>query len=76
MGGVIIDLDSKSVIDQFRRYSNKTERDIIRLISQSQDLIDYEIGKMSDSDFCQAVNKLLHTEFSQASFENIGILFG
>ena len=71
LGGVIIDLDSKSVIDQFRRYSNKTARDIIRLISQSQDLIDYEIGKMSDSDFCQAVNKLLHTEFSQASFENI-----
>ena len=51
LGGVIIDLDSKSVIDQFRRYSNKTARDIMRLISKSQDLIDYEIGKMSDSDF-------------------------
>ena len=71
LGGVIIDLDSKSVIDQFQRYSDKTARDIIRLISQSQDLIDYETGKMSDSDFCQTVNKLLHTELSQASFETI-----
>ena len=71
LGGVVIDLDSKSVIDQFRRYSNKTTKDIIRLISHSQDLIDYEIGKMSDSDFCEAVNKLLHTELSQASFEII-----
>ncbi len=71
LGGVIIDLDSKSVIDQFQRYSDKTAKDIICLISQSQDLIDYETGKMSDSDFCQAVNKLLHTKLSQASFETI-----
>tara|TARA_S200000501_G_scaffold246520_1_gene230858 strand:+ start:124 stop:747 length:624 start_codon:yes stop_codon:yes gene_type:complete len=71
LGGVIIDLDSKSVIDQFQKYSDKTAKDIICLISQSQDLIDYEMGKMSDSDFCEAVNKLLHTELSQASFETI-----
>ena len=71
LGGVIIDLDSKSVIDQLQRYSDKTAKDIICLISQSQDLIDYEMGKMSDSDFCQAVNKLLHIELSQASFETI-----
>ena len=71
LGGVIIDLDLKSVTDQFQRYSDKTAKDIICLISQSQDLIDYEIGKMSDSDFCQAVNKLLQTKLSQASFETI-----
>ena len=41
--GVIIDLDSKSVIDQFQRYSDKTANNINCLISQSQDLIDYEV---------------------------------
>ena len=71
LGGVIIDLDAKSVIAQFQRYSDKTANNINCLISQSQDLIEYEMGKMSDSDFCQAVNKLLHIELSQASFETI-----
>jgi glucose-1-phosphatase len=62
LGEVIIDLDSKRVIDQFQKYSDKSAEDIIRLISKSQDLIDYEVGKMTDVEFCQ---------LSQASFEAI-----
>ena len=71
LGEVIIDLDSKRVIDQFQKYSDKSAEDIIRLISKSQDLIDYEVGKMTDAEFCQVVNELLSIELSQASFEAI-----
>jgi len=71
LGEVIIDLDSKRVIDQFQKYSDKSAEDIIRLISKSQDLIDYEVGKMTDVEFCQVVNELLSIELSQASFEAI-----
>ena len=71
LGGVIIDLDSKRVIDQFQKHSNKSAENIIRLISKSQDLIDYEVGKMTDSEFCQVVNQLLSIELSQTSFETI-----
>ncbi len=71
LGEVIIDLDSKRVIDQFKKYSDKSAKDIIRLISKSQDLIDYEVGKMTDTEFCQVVNELLSIELSQASFEVI-----
>ena len=71
LGEVIIDLDSKRVIDQFQKYSDKSAEDIIRLISKSQDLIDYEVGKMTDVEFCQVVNELLYIELSQASFEAI-----
>ena len=71
LGEVIIDLDSKRVIDQFKKYSDKSAKDIIRLISKSQDLIDYEVGKMTDTEFCQVVNELLSIELSQASFEAI-----
>jgi len=68
---VIIDLDSKRVINQFQKHSDKSAEDIIRLISKSQDLIDYEVGKMTDVEFCQVVNELLSIELSQASFEAI-----
>ena len=71
LGEVIIDLDSKRVIDQFQKQSDKSAEDIIRLISKSQDLIDYEVGKMTDVEFCQVVNELLSIELSQASFEAI-----
>ena len=71
LGEVIIDLDSKRVIDQFQKQSDKSAEDIIRLISKSQDLIDYEVGKMTDAEFCQVVNELLSIELSQASFEAI-----
>ena len=71
LGEVIIDLDSKRVIDQFQKHSDKSAEDIIRLISKSQDLIDYEVGKMTDVEFCQVVNELLSIELSQASFEAI-----
>jgi len=71
LGEVIIDLDSKRVIDQFKKYSDKSAEDIIRLISKSQALIDYEVGKMTDAEFCQVVNELLSIELSQASFEAI-----
>ena len=71
LGEVIIDLDSKRVIDQFQKQSDKSAEDIIRLISNSQDLIDYEVGKMTDAEFCQVVNELLSIELSQASFEAI-----
>ncbi|MAJ51529.1 MAG: hypothetical protein CMB82_07940 [Flammeovirgaceae bacterium] len=71
LGEVIIDLDSKRVIDQFQKYSDKSAKDIIRLISKSQDLVDYEMGKITDTDFCQVVNELLSTELSQTSFEAI-----
>ena len=71
LGEVIIDLDSKRVIDQFQKHSDKSAKDIIRLISKSQDLIDYEVGKMTDVEFCQVVNELLSIELSQASFEAI-----
>ena len=71
LGEVIIDLDSKRVIDQFQKHSDKSAEDIIRLISNSQDLIDYEVGKMTDVEFCQVVNELLSIELSQASFEAI-----
>ena len=71
LGEVIIDLDSKRVIDQFKKYSDKSAEDIIRLISKSQALIDYEVGKMTDVEFCQVVNELLSIELSQASFEAI-----
>ena len=71
LGEVIIDLDSKRVIDQFQKYSDKSAEEIIRLISKSQDLINYEVGKMTDVEFCQVVNELLSIELSQASFEAI-----
>ena len=71
LGEVIIDLDSKRVINQFQKHSDKSAEDIIRLISKSQDLIDYEVGKMTDVEFCQVVNELLSIELSQASFEAI-----
>jgi len=71
LGEVIIDLDSKRVIDQFQKHSDKSAEEIIRLISKSQDLINYEVGKMTDVEFCQVVNELLSIELSQASFEAI-----
>jgi len=71
LGEVIIDLDSKKVIDQFQKHSDKSAEEIIRLISKSQDLINYEVGKMTDVEFCQVVNELLSIELSQASFEAI-----
>ena len=71
LGEVIIDLDSKRVIDQFQKHSDKSAEEIIRLISKSQDLINYEVGKMTDAEFCQVVNELLSIELSQASFEAI-----
>ena len=71
LGEVIIDLDSKRVINQFQKHSDKSAEDIIRLISKSQALIDYEVGKMTDAEFCQVVNELLSIELSQASFEAI-----
>ena len=65
LGEVIIDLDSKRVINQFQKHSDKSAEDIIRLISKSQDLIDYEVGKMTDVEFCQVlyIYKLTYNHF-------------
>ena len=71
IGEVIIDLNSKRVIDQFQKYSDKSAENIVYLISKSQDLIQYELGKMSDVDFCQVINELLSIKLSQSSFESI-----
>ena len=58
LGQVIIDLDPDAVISRLKGYSDKQADEIVRLITESQVLIEYEVGNMTEDYFCDEVNKL------------------
>jgi putative hydrolase of the HAD superfamily len=68
LGQVIIDLDPNAVIEAFSVHTNGRGQDLRDLISGSDLLIDYETGKMEDSEFVQIVNSLLNTSISEQHF--------
>jgi glucose-1-phosphatase len=71
LGQVIIDLDPDAVISRLKGYSDKQADEIVRLITESQVLIEYEVGNMTDDYFCDEVNKLLGTNIPLVIFEQI-----
>ena len=71
LGQVIIDLDTDAVISRLKGYSDKQADEIVRLITESQVLIEYEVGNMTDDYFCDEVNKLLGTNIPLVIFEQI-----
>jgi putative hydrolase of the HAD superfamily len=71
LGGVILDIDIKTAIDNFIKMGISPNQNELNPISSVKLFMDYEVGAISSQDFKDEISKIAKTGVSNEDFINI-----